>query len=142
MKIELEPIGFVRTDVVGKVPRSWRISEVEGTLEIAAAYAQGLADVAVGEKIVVLFYFHESPPFSPRFLRQTPSRLRESGKSVGVFSTRSPVRPNPIGVSVLEVLGVEGTRVRVKGLDMRDGTPILDLKPARSSGASDPAPEG
>jgi tRNA-Thr(GGU) m(6)t(6)A37 methyltransferase TsaA len=56
-----------------------------------------------------------------------PSREAERG----VFSTRSPVRPNPIGVSQLEVVEVEGSRIHVKGLDMIDGTPILDIKPVK-----------
>lgn len=132
MSISLEPIGFVRTEV-GKVPRNFRISEIEGTLEIEEAYREGLADIEPGQYIVVIFHFHESPEFSPDLLRQTPPhRRRESSRadgSMGIFSICSPVRPNPIGMSILEVLGVENTSVRVKGLDMRDGTPILDIKP-------------
>lgn len=132
VSIEMKPIGFVRTDVE-KVPRNFRVSEVEGALEIEEAYAEGLADIEPGRRIVVIFNFHESPAFSPHLLRQTPPhRRRESSRadgSMGVFSICSPVRPNPIGMSILEVLGVEGTTVRVRGLDMRDGTPVLDIKP-------------
>lgn len=130
--IALEPIGFVRTDVE-KVPRSFRVSEVEGTLEVEEAYREGLADVKPGQWIVVIFYFHESPAFAPDLLRQTPPhRRKESSRddgSMGIFSICSPVRPNPVGMSILEVLGVEDTTLRVKGLDMRDGTPILNIKP-------------
>ncbi|MDP8952115.1 MAG: tRNA (N6-threonylcarbamoyladenosine(37)-N6)-methyltransferase TrmO [Actinomycetota bacterium] len=128
MSIEMEPIGFVRTDVE-KVPRSWRVSEVEGDLVIEAAYEEGLADIEPGQRIVVIFNFHESPAFSPRSLRQTPPHLRDANRSMGVFSICSPVKPNPVGMSVLEVLGVESNVVRVRGLDMRDGTPVLDIKP-------------
>ncbi len=124
----MEPIGFVRTDVE-KVPRSWRVSDVEGELVMEEAYEEGLADIELGQRIVVIFNFHESPMFSPRLLRQTPPHLRDANRSMGVFSICSPVRPNPVGMSVLEVLGVKGNVIGVRGLDMRDGTPILDIKP-------------
>ncbi|MBA2784380.1 MAG: tRNA (N6-threonylcarbamoyladenosine(37)-N6)-methyltransferase TrmO [Actinomycetota bacterium] len=125
MSIELEPIGFVRVEAE-KVPRSWRRSELEGTLIIDDEYVEGLADIESGHRIVVIFNFHQSPEFSAELLRQTPPH---TGKKTGIFSICSPVRPNPIGMSVLEVLGVEGATVRVKGLDMLDGTPVLDIKP-------------
>ena len=128
MSIEMEPIGFVRTDAE-KVPRSWRVSDVKGELVMGQAYEEGLGDIEAGQRIVVIFNFHESPAFSPHLLRQTPPHLRDANRSMGVFSICSPVRPNPIGMSVLEVLGVEGNVVRVRGLDMRNGTPILDIKP-------------
>ncbi len=125
MGIELRTIGFVRTDAA-EVPRHWSVSEVEGTLLIDDVYVEGLADVEAGERIVVIFHFHRSPEFSAQLLRQTPPH---TAKRTGIFSTCSPVRPNPIGMSVVEVLEVEGRAVHVRGLDMLDGTPILDLKP-------------
>jgi len=126
MKIELEPIGFVKT-AVEKVPRHWTVSETEGALVINEEYAAGLKDVKAGQRIVVLFYFHQSPRFTPDYLVQVPPHRNER---LGVFSICSPIRPNPIGMSVVEVLGVEGSVIRIKGLDMRDGTPVLDIKPA------------
>ncbi|MDP9481246.1 MAG: tRNA (N6-threonylcarbamoyladenosine(37)-N6)-methyltransferase TrmO [Actinomycetota bacterium] len=125
MSIELRPIGFARTDVK-EVPRHWRVSDVEGTLVIDEEYLEGLEGIEPGQRIVVIFNFHRSPEFSAELLRQTPPH---TGKKTGIFSICSPVRPNPIGMSVLEVLGVEGATVRVKGVDMLDGTPILDIKP-------------
>ena len=126
--VEVKPIGHVRTDAE-KVPTSFRDSEVEGKLEIHEPYRDALTGIEPGQRIVVIFHFHESPAFSERHLRQTPPHLRETNRSVGVFGICSPVRPNPIGMSVVEVLDVHGTTLRVKGLDMRDGTPILDIKP-------------
>ena len=126
MKIEFEPIGFVKTDV-GKVPRHWTVSEVEGAIIINEEYAEGLKDLKAGQSIVVLFYFHQSLQFTPEFLVQTPPHRNER---LGVFSICSPIRPNPIGMSVVEVLGVEGSVIRIQGLDMLDGTPVLDIKPA------------
>ncbi len=125
MGIELKPVGLVRTDT-REVPRHWSVSDVEGTLIIDEEYLEGLRGIEPGQRIVVIFNFHRSPEFTPRFLRQTPPH-RE--KETGVFSTCSPVRPNPIGMSILEVLEVEGATVRVKRLDMLEGTPILDIKP-------------
>ena len=125
MSIELRPIGFVRTDAE-VLPRHWSVSEVEGTLVIDEEYSEGLRDVRPGQRIVVIFHFHRSPGFSPEFLRQTSGR---DGREAGVFSLCSPIRPNPVGMSVLEVLGVRGASVDVRRLDALDGTPILDIKP-------------
>jgi tRNA-Thr(GGU) m(6)t(6)A37 methyltransferase TsaA len=141
MTIEMEPIGFVRTNVE-KVPRNFRVSEVEGTLEIGESYAEGLADIEPGQRIVVIFHFHESPAFSTDLLRQTPRVPRSDKEKMGIFSICSPMRPNPVGMSILDVLGVKGTTLRVRGLDMRDGTPILDIKPWLGDGRDPPDREG
>ena len=125
MSIELKPIGFVRTDVQ-ELPRHWSVSDVEGTLVIGEEYSEGLRDIRAGQRIVVIFHFHRSPGFSPELLRQTSG---QTGRETGVFDTCSPVRPNPIGTSVLEVLGVRGASIDVKRVDMLDGTPVLDIKP-------------
>jgi tRNA (adenine37-N6)-methyltransferase len=125
VKIELEPIGFVKTDVE-KVPRHWTVSDAEGTIVIDEQYKEGLRDIKAGEHIVVLFYFHQSPRFTPDRLIQRPKHRNEQ---LGVFSICSPVRPNPLGMSVVEVLGIAGNIIHVKGLDMRDNTPVLDIKP-------------
>ncbi|ROQ92085.1 tRNA (N6-threonylcarbamoyladenosine(37)-N6)-methyltransferase TrmO [Desulfosoma caldarium] len=123
--ILLKPIGIVRTEAA-TVPRHWTVSDVEGTLVIDEAYRDGLKDIRPGQKIIVLFHFHKSQPFSPHDLIQKPPHRNEH---LGVFSICSPRRPNPIGLSVVEVLDVQGCTLRVKGIDMFDGTPILDLKP-------------
>ena len=125
MNIDLKPIGFVQTDVE-QVPRHWTVSDVEGKLVIDEAYLKGLRDIEVGQRIVVIFHFHQSRPFSSDFLIQKPPTREER---MGVFSICSPIRPNPIGMSVLEVLGVEENIIQVRRLDMIDGTPILDIKP-------------
>ena len=125
MGIELEPIGYVTTEVED-VPRSWAISDVEGTLVIDETYREGLSDIQPGQLISVIFHFHNSPLFTQEFMRVKPPTRKEKR---GVFSTHSPIRPNPVGLSVLEVLEVNGTSIRVKGLDMVNETPILDIKP-------------
>ena len=125
MTITMEPIGTVETEAT-EIPRHWSVSAVEGTLIIDARYREGLRDIRSGQRIVVLFHFHQSPPFTAGMLVQQPPHRDEPR---GVFSICSPRRPNPLGMSVLEVLAVDGGRIRVRGLDMRPGTPILDIKP-------------
>ena len=129
MSITLAPIGIVRTCAVD-LPRHWSVSDVAGTLVLDEDYREGLRDIEPGQRIVVLFHFHRSPPFSSERLRQTSG---ETGQEMGVFSLCSPVRPNPIGLSVLDVVSVTGAHVDVRGLDMLDGTPILDIKPYLSA---------
>ncbi len=129
MTIQLKPIGYVRhprTDKPVDLPRHWSVSSVEGYLEIDPQYLEGLQNIKVGQKIVVLFHFHESAAFAERHLIQRPPH---HGKPTGVFSTCSPVRPNPVGFSIVEVLDIADAIIHVKGIDMRDGTPVLDIKP-------------
>jgi tRNA (adenine37-N6)-methyltransferase len=125
MAIQFDPIGVVHTDVES-VPRHWTVSDLEGTLEIDPRYEVGLRDINPGKRIIVLFHFHKGEPFALENLIQQPPVHREDR---GVFSTCSPVRPAPIGLSVVEVLSRQGSSLRVKGIDMLDGTPILDIKP-------------
>ena len=126
LDIVLSAIGWVRHEA-GDVPRHWSVSDLEGDLDMRPDLAAGLADIAAGQKIMVIFLFDRSPPFSGDQLTQ---ETRHSKAIKGVFSICSPRRPNPIGLSVVEVLAKEGCRLRVRGLDMFDGTPILDIKPA------------
>ena len=124
-KIEFKPVGFVKIDV-STVPRHWTISDVEGIIVIDEMYTEGLKDIEIDENIIVIFHFHKSKEFDLHHLVQTPPHRNER---IGVFSTCSPIRPNPIGMSVLKVLGIEGNIIYIKGLDMIDGTPVLDIKP-------------
>jgi tRNA-Thr(GGU) m(6)t(6)A37 methyltransferase TsaA len=121
----MKPIGYVSTDAK-EIPRSWTMSDVEGALVMDETYLEGLRDIQPGTRIYVIFHFHKSPAFTSEFMRIKPP-MRE--KKLGVFSTHSPFRPNPIGLSILEVTGAEGNVIRVKGIDMLDKTPILDIKP-------------
>jgi tRNA-Thr(GGU) m(6)t(6)A37 methyltransferase TsaA len=130
MSIELRTIGFVRTDAE-KIPRHWSVSDAEGTLVIDEEYLEGLRDIEPGQRIVVIFHFHRSSEFSPEFLRQTSGH---HGRKMGVFSTCSPIRPNSVGMSVLEVLGIGDANIDVRRLDMMDGTPIPDIKPHVEAG--------
>ena len=123
--VTMAPIGVFHTDA-REIPRHWSLSQVEGTIQIDQGLVEGLADIRPGQKIVVIFWFHKSPAFSVQYLRQTPPYRQER---MGVFSICSPRRPNPIGLSVLTVMDIQGGTIRVMGIDMLDGTPILDIKP-------------
>ncbi len=99
----------------------------EGTLLIFEEFQEGLMDIEGFSHLYVLWVFHHVDSFT--LISHPPSDDRPHG----VFATRSPRRPNPIGLTVVELLGREGNRLRVRGVDMLDGTPILDLKPYLSS---------
>ena len=129
MSVSVEPIGYLQTDEVD-IPRHWSVSNVKGRLVIDEAYREGLKDIEPGQKLVVVFHFHRSPKFSEELLIQTPRHRQERR---GVFSICSPVRPNPLGMSVLKVTGISGSIIDVEGVDMLDGTPILDIKPYKTA---------
>lgn len=103
-----------------------QIRMVESRLILDPALVEGLQGLEAGQQIMVVFYFHRSKGFDllqhPRGDQNRPRR--------GVFALRSPRRPNPIGVTVVELLGIDGNVLRVRGLDAIAGTPVLDLKPA------------
>lgn len=138
MQVTLTPIGTAHTEA-DSIPRHWSVSDVEGTLVIDPIYTQALADINAGQRIIVLFHFHKSLPFSRDFLKQTPPHRKAP---LGVFSICSPRRPNPIGLSVLEVLARNENVLYVRGMDMIDGTPIIDIKPHIASDASLPSRKG
>jgi tRNA (adenine37-N6)-methyltransferase len=131
--IRFRPIGVVhspfrvREDVDPR--RNFRprgFSDIRGELEIDPAYAAGLKDIDGFSHLIVLFAFHKSGP--GHLLVKPPSETRKRG----VFSTRSPHRPNPLGMTVVRLLGRRGNVLRVSGIDMLEGTPILDIKPYSS----------
>ena len=122
----LRPIGVVRSPFDAKVqaPRQPRAAEgVEGTIELEPLYAHALEDLAGFEHIWVLAWMDRVTGFRPK-VHPPRSEVKR-----GVFATRSPHRPNPIALSAMELIGIEGTVLRVRGMDLLDGTPVLDLKP-------------
>jgi len=125
-----QPIGFVAspfTDTAA-IPKGLGAKhEAEGALNILPAFELGLTDIEGYSHLIVLWAFDRVDGFD--LMAAPPSDTRAHG----VFSTRSPRRPNPIGLTVVELLGREGGSLRVRGVDMLDGTPILDIKPYLSS---------
>lgn len=123
--VAFRPIGYVENDF-DEPAASDQIRAAESQIILAPALVEGLQGLEVSQQIVVIFHFHRSDGYA---LRQHP-RGDESRPVRGVFALRSPRRPNPIGVTVVDLLAVEGNVLRVRGLDAINGTPVLDLKPA------------
>jgi tRNA-Thr(GGU) m(6)t(6)A37 methyltransferase TsaA len=125
-----EPIGYIRSPYQNteQVPKGLGAQHAaEGILDILAQYEAGLTDIEGFSHLIVLWVFDRAGGFE--LLGTPPSDNRPHG----VFATRSPRRPNPIGFTVVELIRREGSRLHVRGVDMLDGTPILDLKPYLSS---------
>jgi tRNA-Thr(GGU) m(6)t(6)A37 methyltransferase TsaA len=125
-----KPIGYVRSPYsdTREIPKGLGAKhEAEGELEILPEFAAGLKDIEGFSHLIVVWVFDRSEGFE--LCGRPPCDDREHG----VFATRSPRRPNPIALTAVELLGREGRRLRVRGIDMLDGTPILDIKPYLSS---------
>ena len=121
-------IGRIRTPWTRRkdCPRNANAARAAGIaciIEIDARYAAGLKDVEAGTQLLVLYWMDRA---RRDLMVQVPSHY---GSARGTFALRSPVRPNPIAASVVEVKRIDGTRLTVVGLDCLDGTPLLDLKP-------------
>jgi tRNA-Thr(GGU) m(6)t(6)A37 methyltransferase TsaA len=128
--LTLQPIGHVRSPYrnTKEIPKGLGAShEAEGTLELLPEFEPGLADIEGFSHLFVIWAFDRSQGFD---LTATPP---SDNRTHGVFATRSPRRPNPLGLTVVELLSREGRMLRVRGVDMLDGTPILDIKPYLSS---------
>ena len=137
--ITLRPIGYVRspyTDTAA-IPKGLGAQhEAEGVLEILPEMEAGLADIEGFSHLIVIWVFDRAGAGS--LIAHPPSDDRPHG----VFSTRSPERPNPIGLTVVKLLGRDGNKLRVHGVDMLDGTPIVDIKPYLSSLPADQIKRG
>jgi len=122
----LQFIGKLHGDIKSPAdaPKCYDESERVGILEIYPEYQDGLEGITVSQTIVVLFWLHQA---RRDILKVYPRGDRSKGLR-GVFATRSPVRPNPIGISELQVLAIHGNQIKVSGLDILDGTPIIDIK--------------
>lgn len=128
---EMRPIGVVRSHYQDKaqIPKGPGAEHrAEGTLELWPELEPGLQDIEGFSHLFVLWVFDRAEGFD--LVARVP--LDEEVPH-GVFASRSPRRPNPIGLTVVELLGRDGPRLRVRGIDMLDGTPILDVKPYLSS---------
>jgi tRNA-Thr(GGU) m(6)t(6)A37 methyltransferase TsaA len=122
----IRPIGIIRTPFrqsQGTPIQSSAAGGSEGIVELMPEFATGLRDLADFERIWLLYLFHRSR--DPQLI----VRPYLDSEERGVFATRSPARPNAIGMSAVRVLGVESNRLRVAEVDMLDGTPLLDIKP-------------
>lgn len=122
----VEPIGEIRTPFESPegMPIQPTGSEATGTVEVNEEYAEGLRDLDGFSHCILIYYLHHANDEASMTVEPF---LDDSER--GLFATRAPNRPNPIGISVVEVLGVDGPQVEVGGIDVLDGTPLLDIKP-------------
>jgi tRNA-Thr(GGU) m(6)t(6)A37 methyltransferase TsaA len=134
LEIILRPIGYIKHDYSDEeVKSSWR--GVEGYIEILPEYSDGLLHLEGFSHIIVIAYMHKVSEVEKRVLRVRHRRLTRLGiriddlPEVGVFATDSPHRPNPIAITIVKLLSIEGRRLRVTGLDLYNETPVLDIKP-------------
>jgi tRNA-Thr(GGU) m(6)t(6)A37 methyltransferase TsaA len=123
--IVLQAIGHVE-NVIAEPASPSKIQAVVSRIVLDPSLTEGLKGLSPGQRIMVIFCFHRSSGYEllqhPRGDRSRPRR--------GVFALRSPRRPNPIGVTVVSLVAVDGNVLHVRGLDAINGTPVLDLKPA------------
>jgi tRNA-Thr(GGU) m(6)t(6)A37 methyltransferase TsaA len=124
-KIELKPIGFVKTKTVGnEVRKRSNVSKIILRQDLIEAL-DGIGDFS---HLFVIFWMHKIPKEERTTMKVHP-RGRIDMPLLGIFATRTPHRPNPIGVTLVELLEVKGNVVTIRGLDAFDGTPVLDIKP-------------
>ncbi|MEJ2689678.1 MAG: tRNA (N6-threonylcarbamoyladenosine(37)-N6)-methyltransferase TrmO [Deltaproteobacteria bacterium] len=122
----LTSIGILHGDLKNRAetPKNYDESEHTGVIEILPRYRQALEGIEVGQTIVVLFWLHRAE----RDILKVHPRGDTARPLRGVFATRSPDRPNPVAISELQVTGINGLQIAVRGVDVFDGTPIIDIK--------------
>ena len=124
--VTFRPIGIIRTpfvDAEGMPIQATAAVGVPGRIEIDAEFVEGLADLDGFSHLILVYHLHRMT--APR-LTVTPFL---DDRPHGIFATRSPARPNPIGLSTVRLVAIEGSTLEVEDVDMVDGTPLLDIKP-------------
>jgi tRNA-Thr(GGU) m(6)t(6)A37 methyltransferase TsaA len=125
-RVEFQPIGIVHspfTDLEGMPIQPSSATGVEGLVEIIPPYIDGLQDLDGFSHIILLYHFHKSDHVK---LVVTPFL---DSKAHGIFATRAPTRPNPIGLSIVKLESIEYDKLHISNVDILDGTPLLDIKP-------------
>jgi tRNA-Thr(GGU) m(6)t(6)A37 methyltransferase TsaA len=124
----LDPVGFVQSSVKGRAdaPRQGPEGAPDAWLEIEPRFAEALLGMEVGHELIVITWLHEAK----RDVLKGHPRSDETRPLTGVFYTRSPARPNPLGLHLVTVREIEGTRVKIGPIEAFDGTPVVDIKSA------------
>jgi tRNA (adenine37-N6)-methyltransferase len=126
----MRPIGYIRSSYTDtqQVPKGLGATHVmEGILDVLPEYENGLQDIEGFSHLLVFWIFHKAQGYE--LIGKTPADDRPHG----LFSTHSPRRPNPIALTVVELVRCDGTKLHLRGIDMLDGTPVVDIKPLTSS---------
>lgn len=124
--IRLQSVGVVKNSITDKNHHGWK--DVHSDIVVEPEYMQGLDGLSDFSHIIVLFWLHKVTA-EERATRRARPTLKGGIPELGIFAWHSSRRPNPIGVSIVKLLDVQGAGVRVQGLDAIDGTPVLDLRP-------------
>ena len=127
-------IGRIRTPFKSRAecPRNTAESDADGRVELDPRFAAGLEDLGLYSHVWLLYWMDQA---RRDLIRQVPAHL---GRPRGTFALRSPVRPNPVALAAVELLGIDGATLRVRKVDCIDGTPLLDIKPYFASTDSFP----
>jgi len=126
MSINITPIGIIETpfdDLKGMPIQPSGADKIQGTIVIDKEYEEGLSDLERFSHIILLYHFHKSKGYNLMVKPFMDDQQR------GLFSTRAPRRPNPIGLSIVRLIKIEGNRVTIEGIDVLNGTPLMDIKP-------------
>ncbi|HID51933.1 MAG TPA: tRNA (N6-threonylcarbamoyladenosine(37)-N6)-methyltransferase TrmO [Anaerolineae bacterium] len=124
--IELKPIGIIHTPFTrpdGTPIQPAGAAGVHGTVEVFEEYHAGLKDLGDFSHIILLYHFHRSQGFNLQVVPFMDTQPR------GLFATRAPKRPNPVGLSIVQLDRIEGGILHIQNVDILDGTPLLDIKP-------------
>ncbi len=123
----LSPVGFLSSPLKSReeAPHQGREGAPDAGLEVNETVAEGLEGIAVGDEILLITWLHKAQ----RDILKTHPRNDESMPLAGVFATRSPDRPNPLGLHRVRVLAIDGRRLQVGPIEAIDGTPVVDIKP-------------
>ena len=126
----LYPLGFLQSPLKepGEAPKQGHEGAPDAWLEVNASVAEGLEALAVGDEIIVITWLHKAQ----RDILKVHPRGDETVPLAGVFATRSPDRPNPLGLHRVTVLEIAGKRLKVGPIEAIDGTPVVDIKPVLS----------
>ena len=124
--IQLQPIGVVRSPVTRMSQGNW--GHVQSEIHLDLLYTEGLKKLEEFSHIVVVFYMNRAAFVPSEHLLRRP-RAQANQPEIGVFAQRTKFRPNPIGITAVRLLGINGGVLTVQALDALDGTPVLDLKP-------------
>ena len=130
----IKPIGVIHSDLTNRetAPRQGSEGAPDAWLELYSTVAEGLEGIAVGDEMVLVTWLHQAD----RDLLKVHPRRDPNRPLTGVFATRSPHRPNPIGLHRVTVLEIAGNKLKVGPLEAMDGTPIVDIKPVLPQSAS------
>ncbi len=125
-EIKIQPVGYVSSPVTSKVDENW--GKIKSEIVLERSFSGAFLGLEGFSHAIIVTYLHEAKYQKEKHLKRRPRNL-ETMPLVGIFSQRVKDRPNPIGITVVEIVKVQGDVLEVKGLDVINGTPVIDVKP-------------